>query len=132
MPVALQLRRFFGTSRAAAMLPSVVRRKARRRGRLARWLALAALAISAVAFGRAPESRRRGPPPTQQGPSRPERRREAPARTIPPAGTAAGASSPKRPAELHGTPFFASAEQCEQALHGRPRRSARATPRVGT
>ena len=85
-----------------------------------RWFALAALAGSAVAFGRAPATN--GP----AAPSRlPEPRRGEPHD----AGTDARAN---RPVAQVGTPFFRSAAECEAALRTHARRAKGAAPRIGT
>jgi endonuclease/exonuclease/phosphatase family metal-dependent hydrolase len=78
------------------------------------------LALSAVAFGRAPATNRPAAPNRQPEPRQGEQHD---------AGSEARAN---RPVAQVGTAFFRSAAQCEAALRAHPRRAKDAAPRIGT
>jgi endonuclease/exonuclease/phosphatase family metal-dependent hydrolase len=85
-----------------------------------RWFALIALAASAVAFGREPGKDAAAPPPAPPKPRQ---------------GSGVDGGDPPRSAKRYAqldTPFFRSADECESALRGRPRRSPQAAPRIAT
>lgn len=85
-----------------------------------RWFALIVLATGAVALGRGPG---RDAAPLPPAPPEPRQGTSADGEVQP--------APDKRYAQLD-TPFFRSALECESALRGRPRRSPRAAPRIGT